>query len=211
MEKLVDLSGKTILDVGTGSGKWVDFLRRQGSDATGLEPARELYSHFLKDKPGFYCQTTAEFIESHAETRFDVITSFDVLEHIEDPRSFLRDIHTLLKPGGYLFLSLPDAGSLLPRLIGKHWHHYNKYHMAFFSRPVLRTLCGELGFSEKMLARRGRLQSAGYIAQYFFDFVLRRKNARCPDFLNDIFIPVNFFDTMYLGFKKETESSYDHG
>ncbi len=203
MEKITPTQSKTVLDIGAGSGKWVRFLNTQNIQASGLEPAQYLYDYFLKeDKDYFTHATTTEFLEKHPGQTFDIITCFDVLEHIGDPQNFLKDIETLLKPGGYLFLSLPDAGSFLPKTIGKHWHHYNKYHMSFFSHERLSALCRSLGFEEKCFARRGRVQSAGYIVRYFFDFVLGRQTGHGFSALNTLYIPVNFFDTMYIGFQK---------
>lgn len=202
IERKAALAGKELLDVGAGSGKWVQFLRQNDVDALGLEPAAQIYEHFLKSQSGFFCQTTSEFLKDNQQKKFDVVTSFDVLEHIEDPRSFLKDIHGLLKPGGYCILSLPNAGSVLPKIIGKHWHHYNKYHMSFFTRRSLNSLCQDIGFEEELFAHLGRVQSMGYIVQYFFDFILENKAMSSPRFLDNVFVPINFFDTMYLVFKK---------
>jgi 2-polyprenyl-3-methyl-5-hydroxy-6-metoxy-1,4-benzoquinol methylase len=93
----------------------VDFLRRYDVDATGLEPAEQLYEQLLKDKPGFFCQTTSEFAIQCRRKTFDVATSFDVLEHVADPMTFLCDIHELVKPGGCVFLSMPIV-SIRPNL-----------------------------------------------------------------------------------------------
>ena len=53
--------------------------------------------------------------------RFDVITLFDVIEHLPEPHDALGRIREWLAPGGRLFLTTPDAGSLIARLLGKNW------------------------------------------------------------------------------------------
>lgn len=79
---------------------------------------------------------------------FDVITAWDVIEHLAEPRQALDACRKLLRPGGWLFLSTPDAGSLAARAMGRHWHYLDPLqHINLFSRKNLARLLEETGFS----------------------------------------------------------------
>ena len=79
---------------------------------------------------------------------FDVVTFWEVIEHVSDPRDFLSRIARLLKRGGWALLSTPDAGSLVARMLGRRWLGWQKVpeHLFYFDRPTLRRLLDETGF-----------------------------------------------------------------
>ncbi|MBD1401065.1 class I SAM-dependent methyltransferase [Pelovirga terrestris] len=98
------------LDIGAGLGQFVRLMQQQGATALGIEPstlrrayALEAYGleldHRLAD--GGYWQN------GHSQS-FDLITLWDVIEHVDDPRSTLAAAATLLKPGGLICLDTPD-------------------------------------------------------------------------------------------------------
>ena len=93
--------------------------------------------------------------------RFDVITMFDVIEHVPDPRGALDRAREYLAPGGRLFLTTPDAGSLMARLLGSQWYYVDlEQHIALFNERNLRALLEEMGFrtvSKRTFGRKYRL------------------------------------------------------
>lgn len=185
----------TLLDLGCGGGKFVRRMRKQGFDARGIEPCVALFERFLKPDPAFELGRV-EDLPARWPQAFDCLTAFDVIEHVEDPGSFLRHAARLLKPGGRLFLSTPDDSSLAARVFGKSWHYYHRYHLSMLSPPTLRRLAKPCGLRWVACTRIGRLRSLGYLTRYFFAYVLKRQPPPWVDRLNHIDIPVNFFDTM---------------
>jgi SAM-dependent methyltransferase len=72
------------------------------------------------------------------ESSFDVITAWNVLEHMHDPLSNLREMSRLLRPGGLLVFSIPNMDSLEAGLFGHYWLGWElPRHLYFFSRPVM--------------------------------------------------------------------------
>ncbi len=187
-----------LLDVGCGSGKLVRWLRGRSLDASGLEPNGALFARFLAGDPWFSRGTVEDAIGGP----FDVITALDVLEHVEDPGTFLAGAASLLRPGGILHLSTPDAGSLLPRVMGRRWHHFNPYHLALFSRRSLDAAAARHGLTTVSFNRRGRLRSIGYIAQYVRDFIPEARWLRLPARLQSVTVPLNVFDTMHVSLRR---------
>jgi 2-polyprenyl-3-methyl-5-hydroxy-6-metoxy-1,4-benzoquinol methylase len=201
MELFRPLAGATILDVGCGSGKLVRFLRSRGLNACGLEASRVLYDHFLAREAGFY-QNLVEDFGVDPPRCFDVVMAFDVLEHVAEPVSFIRQLARLLPTAGHLFVSTPDVRSVAARLFGRHWHYYDRYHLSYFSRRTLEQAAANEGFQLLGFSHLGRKKSAGYLVRYLFDFIIGRRAPSLVTALDSVCVPMNLFDNMYLAFKR---------
>jgi len=201
MQKYVQGNEKKLLDIGCGSGSFVRFLRSEGFNAQGAEPSIALYDHFLKQASFFTNATPEKFAAINKEHLFDVITAIDVIEHTENPATFLDSLHSLLKPGGFVFISTPDTSSLHQRVTGKNWHYYNRYHFSLFSKKTLTSLAEKTGFVLKEATYKGRYFTLGYLTKYFRNFLLGDKTAD-PSSSNKCLL-LNLFDTRYFVFEKK--------
>ncbi|HEV7781089.1 MAG TPA: class I SAM-dependent methyltransferase [Chitinophagaceae bacterium] len=201
IKKYVPGKEKSLLDIGSGSGSFVRFLRREGLNAQGVEPSAALFDHFLKQDAFFTQATPEKFAETSKEHLFDIITAIDVIEHAEYPASFLKSLHSLLKVGGYLFISTPDISSLHQRLTGKRWHYYNRYHFSLFSKKTLLALAGRTGFVCREAKYQGRYFTVSYLSKYFRNFLLGKKKANTS--ASNKCIRLNLFDTRYFVFEKK--------
>jgi len=197
IEQFTPLAGKTVLDIGAGGGKWVRWLRRQGIEAYGVEPSDALFTRFLRDDSAFAHGTLSDDLALSQRT-FDVLTAFDVLEHVERPVEFLQQAAARLNPGGALFLSTPDVGSPVARALGSKWHFYCAYHLSYFDQQTLARLASQLGLQPLDSRYRGRRRSLGYAARYFFEFLLRRRSPGWVRRLETVTAPVNLHDTMHV-------------
>lgn len=79
---------------------------------------------------------------------FDLITSFDVFEHLPDLDKYLRALKSLLKPGGHLVITVPDIGRWNARLSGSRWNMFLLEHLWYFNKRTLRTFMQREGFRE---------------------------------------------------------------
>jgi len=204
MERFGQLAGNSLLDVGCGSGKLVRYLRGHGVNACGVEPNDALFDHFLAGESCFVRGTVQG--ASVLPQQFDIITAFDVMEHVDDPAGLIEHLVGRLSAGGRLYLSTPDAGSTPARLLGRRWHFYNRYHLSYFSPRTLEVLASRFGLASRHYSWRGRYRSLGYTLRYGFGAVTRR----CPPSwlrrLDRITLPINLFDTMYSCFQKPAVS-----
>ncbi|MHC4414584.1 MAG: class I SAM-dependent methyltransferase [Planctomycetota bacterium] len=193
-----------VLDVGCGSGKLVRYLRDRSVQAYGTEPCRALYDRFLAREPSLFSDTPAgELTAVWPPSSFDLITAIDVIEHVEDPKRFLESLAHLVREGGPVCLTTPDVGSILARLSGQRWHHYNRYHLSLFSRRTLSAAAARHGLHLVRFSRRGRLVGGTYLFRYVRDFVIRgSRRAAPPAWLRRALLPVNLLDTMCLTFVK---------
>jgi len=136
-----DLSGKRILDFGAGRGAMALALREKGAEVVAIEP----FGFESLAKLGV--PTYRHVRELPLEARFDGIVSVEVFEHLLDPRRTLHQLHRLLIPGGWLFITTPNAAGLLARLRGEHWREaLRPGHVLFFTPATLKSLLLESGF-----------------------------------------------------------------
>jgi SAM-dependent methyltransferase len=97
--------------------------------------------------------------------RFAAVTLWDVIEHVPDPESALRAVRSWLRPDGQLFMSTPDAGSLVARALGRRWHHVDPVqHLVLFDRRNLGALLTRAGFRVRDTRSFGRIYNTTYIA-----------------------------------------------
>lgn len=134
--------GAVLLDAGCATG---DFLALAKADYTvyGADISAGAIAHAKARLPDVASNLSSLKLEDIGEDwpQFDAVCLWDVIEHVRDPVSVSRNLVRLLKPGGCLFLSTPDMGSLCARLMKRHWAFMiPPLHLGFFSRRSLRYL-----------------------------------------------------------------------
>lgn len=179
------------LDVGCGSGKFVRYLRRHGFDAEGVEPSAALFDHFLAHEPFFHRDVAAV-----ADRRFAVVSALDVLEHVDDPVGFLTSLREAADQTATIVVSTPDVAAFTVRALGKRWHHYNRYHLSFFSPSTLGDAARRAGLSVRSVSHPWRRRSLGYSVRYLFEFGLRRDAPRLAQQFDRLQLPVNLGDIL---------------
>ena len=107
VERFVVLSGLRVLDVGCGGGILSEALAERGASVLGIDLAESALQAAEAHRAG---QAVEYRLGASRETAargevFDVVTCMEMLEHVADPAAVLRDIHALLKPGGWAFFS----------------------------------------------------------------------------------------------------------
>ena len=199
----VQIPGARILDVGCGSGKWVRHLRESGATAEGAEPFEDLYRLFLSGEDFFTLGSAAD-LRREGRGGFDIVTAFDVIEHVENPGEFLDDLAALTAEGGTVALCTPDSASLHAKLAGKFWHCQNLFHISVFNRNTLTRAAKERGLTPLGRSMLGRRHSCGYIVRYFWEHYLGgRKPPQWAARLDKVCVTLNLMDEMYMCFRKE--------
>jgi 2-polyprenyl-3-methyl-5-hydroxy-6-metoxy-1,4-benzoquinol methylase len=132
------ISEGQLLDVGCATGNFLDEMRRSGRwEVKGVEPNREAASYAQQRMSLEVFAGRLEEVELPPAS-FDVITMWNVLEHLHDPLSSIRAVDRLLKPGGLFVFSIPNMESLEVRAFGHYWLGWElPRHLYFFPRPVL--------------------------------------------------------------------------
>ncbi len=163
LEKVVGpANGRSLLDIGAYIGVFVQVAAQRGWDAWGVEPsdwaAAEAQRHGLNVIAG------TQYAPELAGRQFDVITMWDVIEHVTDPKSEIRHARELLRPGGVLVLHTMDIDSLLARLMGTRWPWLMDMHLHYFSQKTMRAMLEDVGFRVLWSGAQGRYLRLGYLA-----------------------------------------------
>jgi len=157
-------AGDRLLDVGAAVGIFVERARRAGWSAAGLEPSSWAAAH-ARDVLGQPVTTGTLEQERPPSGSLDVVTLWEVIEHLPDPAATLREIHRILKPGGHLALSTPDARSPVSRLLGRRWPGWRKVpeHLFFFDGHTLARMLNDAGFDIESRRYVSLTVSRGYL------------------------------------------------
>ena len=140
----VSLQGRKIADVGCAGGAFLDQVAGPATEVVAIEPG-SAYHDALRER-GFTVYPLASEASAHAGS-LDWAFSFDVIEHVADPKRFLADIATLLKPEGRLLLSTPNRDDGLLELAGEAYRRffYRVHHRWYFDAGALAAVAERAG------------------------------------------------------------------
>jgi 2-polyprenyl-3-methyl-5-hydroxy-6-metoxy-1,4-benzoquinol methylase len=140
------IKGKKVLDITCGSGYGSQFMALQGAekvvgvdiDANSIEHARKYYQHPKVS----YIESDAHNVSELEDASFDIVISFETIEHLQFPRDFLLELRRLLKPDGQLIISCPNDYRSSPWISQYHIH---KFRFTEF-RDIILNIFGEASF-----------------------------------------------------------------
>jgi len=140
-------TGKTVLDVGCGDGRFLAALATRGATSvTGLETDPVAAGLARRRTGGQVLESSLEDA-GLPDAAFDLVSLLHVLEHVPDPRATLGAARRVLRPCGVLFLALPNAASLEAAMFGRAWYHLDlPRHLWGFGPRTLTRLLEEVGF-----------------------------------------------------------------
>ena len=134
-------SGRRLLDVGCGEGQLLRTAQSEGWDTFGIELS-ETAVRLCRER-GLAVSKTDFFDSSLDHERFDGIIMSELIEHVPAPGQFLRRAEELLEPGGILYLTTPNFGSLARRMLGEAWSVVHPEHIGYFERTTLKRMVAE--------------------------------------------------------------------
>lgn len=162
-----------LLDIGCSSGAFLESLKDGPWSLYGIEissetarvaKARSDAEVFIGDVPD------AKF----APESFDVITCFDVLEHMYDPHRVMVKVEEWLKPGGIFYALVPNIDSSEARVFGGYWQGLElPRHLSHFSPASLKYLAASVGLTEVSIETH-RNPTVGTSLRYVWDDVFRK-------------------------------------
>jgi SAM-dependent methyltransferase len=137
-----------ILEIGTGSGFFLDFAREvfPNSRFSGVEYDERLLAETASRA------SHANLIQGNAENfnlgqeRFDLVVSFQVIEHLYNPGAMLDNVRAHLKPGGLFLVTTPNLSGLGARWTREKWHGYRDDHVSLMGKDDWDRLIVSHGF-----------------------------------------------------------------
>jgi SAM-dependent methyltransferase len=205
----------------------VNYVQQYISKGSRLLDAGANYGHFLKtaenifDAVGFDISPQAvTWSQQNLNVRnrvasiyelppdigdpFDAITCWDTIEHLDDPLKALHQLWRIIKPGGYLFLSTPDIGSIIAHVMGRKWHYLDGVqHVVLFTSHTLKKALELTGFEVVKVCSFGHY----YRLRYVFDRLcylnsngflrwVAELGRKTPDYIQKYILYLKFGDVM---------------
>jgi len=138
-------SGTTLLDIGCGEGFFLFNASKAGYTTKGIEISQDAAEYARRE---FGLDVEAKpFEELHfPENYFDVITLWQVLEHVPYPLIVLKEVHRILKPEGLLVTSTPDIEGTLAKIFRRKWWNLRRLHINQFTAKTLTDMLDRAGF-----------------------------------------------------------------
>jgi len=145
VEQFTGVRGGKLLDIGCTTGFILEEAERRGWDAHGIE-ANPYAAEVARDK-GLKVENVIVEQASFPLEEFDAVTAFDVIEHVRAPLPILEKARDLLKPGGMLFLYVPNWDSASRLIMGSEAHFiWGTHHMTYFTVDTLQQVLDRAGF-----------------------------------------------------------------
>lgn len=135
-----------LLDVGCGIGFFLEVAKAKNWQVQGTEFTDDAI-RICREK-GLSVQQGMLQVENYESVSFDVITSFEVMEHINNPREEAQKFHALLRKGGIVYVTTPNFNALSRYLLRDKWNviAYPE-HLSYYTKTTLKKLFTEAGFS----------------------------------------------------------------
>lgn len=164
------------LDVGCGNGFMMEEAARQGyREVCGVEPSEEAAANAA---PQYRASIKVAMFGAHLfpAASFDVITIFQTLDHLSNPRVVLTDCFTLLKPGGVVLLLNHNVAAMSARILGERSPIIDIEHTYLYDTHTIRQLCEVEGFAVREVGAAWNTVSLEYLLS-----LMPLRNARIKD------------------------------
>lgn len=145
--------GLKILEIGCGAGSMTAFLAARGLDVIGTDVSHVLLEYARDRHPGCRFERMLGEVLRFADSSFDLVVSFDVLEHIPDVDGHMREVARVLRPGGHYLLQTPNKWTNLPFSIvrDRSFVRWKKYHPSLQTKRSLTRLLRHHAFSVRII------------------------------------------------------------
>lgn len=188
-----------LFDIGAGPGIFLSEAAKRGWHVRGIESAEWAveYGQRTLGVPTLRQATIASLL-SEPSASMDVITAFDVIEHLVHPEFLVREASRILRPGGLLVLTTPRFDSLLARVMGRRWYCIFPAHIHLFTRTSLSTLLRRFQLTPVVARSHTRYLSIPYLWHRLQVFLGRRVTPSSNHAGTTSIVPVNFGDAFEL-------------
>jgi 2-polyprenyl-3-methyl-5-hydroxy-6-metoxy-1,4-benzoquinol methylase len=150
----LDAKTPRLLEIGCGTGVFLDKARKHGIECEGLELSA--YAADFVRKMGIPVQTKSIEDANFAENTWDVIVMREVIEHLPHPLESLKTIHSWLKPGGVLFMATGNYDCPERKLKGSDWFYFMpEGHLYYFSTRTMGKYLRRAGFQKVEVTNQG--------------------------------------------------------
>ena len=187
-----------LLEIGSYCGLFIQEASKAGWQCWGIEPSKWASDYSRTANPyAKIINLNFEEAPNQISEKFDLVASWDVIEHVREPNQMLSMAHQCLKPGGIIAFSTLDVDSWLPKLMGRHWPWIMEMHLYYFRKQVLEDMLSKNRFTLLHVSNYCHYASLRYIFKkiiYIFPRYFHRPLGGFIGCIPDWVIPVSFGD-----------------
>jgi len=196
----------SLLDVGCATGTFLECAQSSWK-TSGIDISN--YAIQVARKKGLETFVGEIKNSPYIKRKFDVVTLWDTIEHVSNPKETLSEINKIMPLGGILGITTGDVGSLFSRFSGNCWHLYNiPQHLSFFVKNSIAKLMKETGFEIKEILYLPLNLTLDYVLFRFITFyklvifqpiykLLKNHN------LLNLELNINLYDIMFVVAEKK--------
>jgi 2-polyprenyl-3-methyl-5-hydroxy-6-metoxy-1,4-benzoquinol methylase len=163
-----------LFDLGAGWGHFLSSAVKAGYDGSGIEIGEELYKYAKYDL-GLNVSNENIF-DIRPQKEYDIITMWDVLEHIKDADIVIDKCSKMLKDDGFIFIQVPQIDSFIARIFKDKWHHITSSHINYFSKNTVTALLKQYGI--EVISIRSNIE----LKHVLVNVILPLIKGKSPDF-----------------------------
>lgn len=197
-----------VLDIGAAFGFAVAEALQAGWQAVGVEISVAA-ARRARVAAGGRVAVADAVATPFATGTFDMVTLWDVLEHLPNPHAAVAEVARVLRPNGRLVLTTGDVGSPVARLSGARWHLYTlPEHLFFYTRKSLHILLTAHGLRVEAEYTDSSVYTLGYLVERLRKSLLGRSTERAPSWPGArLRVPLNLFDIVTLEAVRENRAT----
>ena len=169
-----------VLDIGCAGGAFPKAASDLGMSVIGIEPSTWLAEHGRKH---YNLDIRSGLLEEHnlKKSSFNLVTLWDVIEHLTNPDDVISRIHHLLKNEGLLIINFPNYNSLMRKLLGFKWPFFLSVHLTYFTPKTIENFLKKNGYLMVEVRPHFQILELGYVVKRasnifkflkFFEFLI---------------------------------------
>ncbi len=162
-----------LFDLGAGWGHFLHAGKQLGYDVHGIEVASMPYK-YAKEELKLPVEHVNFFDMGISNNQYDLITMWDVLEHIPDADEVIKRCNKMLNEGGYVIIQVPQIDSVFAKILKENWNMIGTGHVNYFSKKTIRKLFSNYGFEVKKI-------KSSFELKLFLMYVLGKKKTSEAD------------------------------
>ena len=197
LKSLVDKKNANILDIGCGTGSFLEFLNKGLWNTTGIEPST--VARKLALEKGVKCFSNSEELENKS---FDIITMWHVLEHVPDFNKQFNEFKKLLNTNGHVVIAVPNFESYDAKFYNEHWAAFDvPRHLWHFSESAISKIAEAHNFKLKetkpmwfdsfyvsLLSEKYKYKKVNYLRAFTVGLFSNLKAVRNDQFSSKIYV-----------------------
>ena len=195
--KLLKLGKKgSVMDVGCAYGFFLSEMP-DSWNKFGIEISEFAARIAKKNNPSANIKNSDMAINNFFGHKFDLVTLWDVIEHLDNPKKAVSEVYKVLSKRGKIALTTGDVDSMIAKTQGLGWHLYNPpQHLSYFSGTTIKKLLTFVGFKNVTISH----QAAYYPVSYILHKISNLYGINMPNYktFEDWIIPLNLRDIMFV-------------